>query len=194
MGHSNQRIYLTTHLPRVEGPILEIGSHDYGSTAPFRGIYANNNYVGLDLQEGPNVDIVHDLTTGIGPLQPNFFSLAICCSVLEHVKRPWVMAEHITTLVRPGGHVYISVPWVWRYHAYPDDYFRFSHHGIRELFPSFEWQQQHYSLNVKNEFIKLTPETLNADEQLSILVPGPAGERKYLPYLMVEMLGIKLKD
>jgi len=42
----------------------------------------------------------------------------------------------------------MSVPWVWRYHAYPDDYFRFSWRGIETLFPEFSWSDKHYSTTV----------------------------------------------
>ncbi len=134
MGDLNQVTYLKKFLPRIAGPILEIGSKDYGSTASFRDFYTDNEYIGTDLAEGKNVDLVLDLTQDTGPLRPNHFALGICCSVLEHVRKPWLMAENISSLIKPGGKVYISVPWVWRFHAYPDDFYRFSHRGVPNCF------------------------------------------------------------
>src|SRR5918994_6569836 len=148
MGDANQRLFLERHVPRVDGAVIEIGSKDYGSTTSFRDLYREAEYVGTDLEAGKGVDVVVDLTKGLGDLGEARFALAICCSVLEHTPRPWIMAENITRLLRPGGSLYISVPWVWRYHAYPDDYFRFSPRAVGALFPALEWTQAAYSTTV----------------------------------------------
>ncbi len=191
MGDINQLIYLRTLVPTSNGPVVEIGSKDYGSTSSFRDTYKDVEYVGVDLAPGPGVDVVADLTAGTGTLPRNHFSLGICCSVLEHVHRPWIMAEHITDLIRPGGVLYMSVPWVWRYHAYPDDYFRFSWRGIEELFPAFAWDHICYSSNVPEEIIPIPRESPGVDNEMAALADTPHGQRKYLPYLMVNMLGTK---
>src|SRR6185503_4820661 len=111
MGDRNQRLFLEKLMPRVDGPVIEIGSKDYGSTENFRELY-RGEYVGVDLEAGKGVDCVVDLTSGLGQLEENHFALAICCSVLEHTPTPWVMAGNLTRLLRPGGCLYISVPWV----------------------------------------------------------------------------------
>ncbi len=36
MGDINQLAYLEHWVPKVDGPVLEVGSKDYGSTASFR--------------------------------------------------------------------------------------------------------------------------------------------------------------
>jgi SAM-dependent methyltransferase len=191
MGDNNQLAYLRTHLAHVDGAILEIGSKDYGSTANFRGLFASNPYVGVDMAAGPGVDRVLDLTTGTGDLPLGAFALGICCSVLEHTDRPWQMAEHMTALIRPGGSLFLSVPWVWRYHAYPDDYFRFSWRGIEALFPAFEWQHKVFSTNVPGEFLPIGTGAPWPDDRMARWRWTWRGRRKYLPYLLVNMLGVK---
>jgi SAM-dependent methyltransferase len=144
------------------------------------------------MEAGKGVDEIVDLATGIGPLPENHFALAVCCSVLEHVSKPWKMAENITRVVAPGGRLYMSVPWVWRYHAYPDDYFRFSFRGVLSLFPDFEWATPYYSTNVEGEFVEINEQNLNADDRMAQHAAGKGGaRRKYLPYLMVNMIGVK---
>lgn len=192
VGDKNQVLFVQKFLPTAEGPILEIGSKDYGSTSSFRDFYKDIPYVGLDMEEGKGVDIIQDLTKGIGPLEENGFGLIVCCSVLEHVDKPWIMAENITRLVRKGGKLFMSVPWVWRYHAYPDDYFRFSFRGVISLFPGFSWDTPYYSTTVPGEFVEITPENLGADNSMAAMSQTEKGARKYLPYLMVNMIGTRL--
>lgn len=186
MGDRNQYEFLKTHVPSVDGLVIEIGSKQYGqNTANFRHLYSP--YIGIDLESGEGVDAVCDLSVSGLELPEAWWgaSLVICCSVLEHVKRPWVMAENIARLVRTGGKVYISVPWVWRYHAYPDDYWRFSWRGVQELFPGFEWDGAMYSTTSTGAgFFKAEP---NADGNMAIVAEGV----KFLPYLMVNMIGTK---
>jgi SAM-dependent methyltransferase len=168
-----------------------VGSKDYGNTSSFRDVFAGNEYIGADLSPGKGVDQVIDFTAGIGELMEGYFALAICCSVLEHVRRPWVMAENLTRVVRPGGTLYIAVPWVWRYHAYPDDYFRFSWRGIAELFPQFTWTRRALSTNIADEFFDISGDGAGLDDGMAKYMSTAGGQRKYLPYLQVHMLGIR---
>ena len=192
MGDQNQRIYLKRFVPTTDGPVIEIGSKDYGSTASFRDHYIGAEYVGLDMSEGAGVDVIVDLTKGIGTLRENHFALGICCSVLEHVEKPWIFAENLTRIIRPGGKLYMSVPWVWRFHAYPDDYFRFSHRGVITLFEQFDWAYTFYSTAVEGEFVEISAEKPGGDNELAMMAKLPNGaQRKYLPYLMVNMIGTK---
>ena len=191
MGDVNQLIYLKTHLPELQGSILEVGSKDYGNTQNFRDVYPSNPYVGIDMASGKNVDKVLDVSTGTGDLEVGSFALIICCSVLEHVPRPWEMAEHLNSLLAPGGTLYMSVPWVWRYHAYPDDYFRFSWRGIESLFPQLSWREHSYSTTLSNEIFPLFPDNTDLDNRMAVMKQVERGSRKYLPYLMVNMLGTK---
>jgi SAM-dependent methyltransferase len=195
MGDVNQVMYLKERLPTLAGSILEIGSKDYGNTATFRDFYHSNTYVGVDLEAGANVDVVADLTVPDHGLEKNSFSLVICCSVLEHVKKPWLFAPIVSELVKPGGYLYISVPWVWPYHAFPDDYYRFSHRGVEVLFDAFEWSDITYATGTPGEF---TPLDLNAPYQdLGMVLYKPLRRlisRRYIPRKLAQWLKITRKE
>ena len=191
MGDVNQRLFLTRAIPRAGGPVLEVGSKDYGNTTSFRDVFGGEEYIGIDLSPGKDVDRVLDLAAGTGELAESHFALAICCSVLEHVRRPWDMAANLTRLLRPGGALYVAVPWVWRYHPYPDDYFRFSWRGIAEIFPGITWAQMAYSTTAADEFFEITGDGSGIDNDLAKYIDTPKGQRKYLPYLQVHMFGIR---
>jgi SAM-dependent methyltransferase len=68
---------------------------------------------------------------------PGRFDVVICEQVLEHVPDPWLAAEHLRELVRPGGHVIVSTPFLIRVHELPEydlrDYWRFTPRGLRTL-------------------------------------------------------------
>jgi len=144
MGDVNQLLFVKRHLGRLEGPYLEVGSKDYGSTQDIRSLVgAAARYVGADLEAGPGVDVVADLA---GPweavdeaLGGERFGTIFCLSVLEHCRQPFAMAENLTRLLRPGGNVCLSVPFAWRFHGYPSDYWRFTHEGVKLLLPRLEF-------------------------------------------------------
>lgn len=177
MGSINQLKFLGKRCRNPQS-VLEVGSKQYGSTIPFRRVYPQADYVGVDLESGEGVDVLHNLEAGVGPLKPA--ELVICCSVLEHTPKPWVMAETLEALT--SKHLYLAVPWVWRYHPYPDDYFRFSFSGVRSLFSNMEWDMA-FSTN-DGEFV---PAEQGYDNSLALT----QGKRKFLPYLELHCFGVK---
>ncbi len=183
MGHPNQLLYMKRFVPVSPGRILEVGSKNYGNTENFRSMYGGD-YVGLDMEAGEGVDIVHDLTEGLGPLKPESFDLIICCSVLEHVRKPWEMAWNLTALLKPDGLMYMAAPFCWRKHNYPDDYFRYTWRGIETLFDRLNWREFWYSTNKPGLFF---PCKDGKDNEKAIHQEGV----KFLPYLEIHGLGRK---
>jgi SAM-dependent methyltransferase len=183
VGDINQLLYLQQRYTERPRRVLEVGSKQYGNTQDFRALFRDAEYVGVDMQPGDGVDVVHDFTTGTGPLDAASFDLVICCSVLEHVRRPWVAAENIMAVMAPGAALYLVVPWVWRFHGYPDDYFRFSWRGIQELFP-LAWRDFMYSSSRHGEF---WPCENGADNARAIV----KDDTKFLPYLQVHGIGVR---
>ena len=64
------------------------------------------------------------------------YDLVIANSVIEHIDRPWVAAPNITSLVRPGGYLFICMPWFYPVHEGPyyGDHWRATPSGMRFLF------------------------------------------------------------
>jgi SAM-dependent methyltransferase len=59
--------------------------------------------------------------------------VVICEQVLEHVQDPVAAVRNLVRLARPGGTVVIDTPFLVRLHAAPDDYWRFTPHGLELL-------------------------------------------------------------
>jgi hypothetical protein len=95
-------------------------------------------YIGVDVEAGPGVDVVLDLTARLEEIDRQLggmqFGAIFCLSVPEHCRQPFLMAENLTCLLRPGGKLCLSVPFAWEFHGYPSDYWRFTSEGVRILF------------------------------------------------------------
>jgi SAM-dependent methyltransferase len=143
MGDRNQFEFVKAHRARFEAPLLEVGAHDYGSTQDLRVLFPGASYLGVDRQAGPGVDRVVDLAAPFEEvdraLEGRRFGGVFCLSVLEHCEQPFRMADHLTRLLQPGGSLYVSVPFAWKFHGYPSDYWRFTHEGVRLLFPGLRF-------------------------------------------------------
>ena len=62
------------------------------------------------------------------------FDLILCNQVFEHVSRPEQAARSLLSLLAPGGLVLWTAPFAESYHRAPEDYFRFTCAGAREIF------------------------------------------------------------
>lgn len=134
----------------VSGPVLQIGSKaDLLDRVPKWRSRFSGPFVGLDLEDGDNVDVVGDIGGDLAVLRRKLgvtqFGFIICAHVLEHVKQPWVAARNIERLLKPGAHVFVTVPWVQGYHPFPDDFWRMSFDGVRALFPAVGFSDEFYS-------------------------------------------------
>jgi hypothetical protein len=143
MGDRNQVLFVQRHAGLLRGPMLEIGSRDYGSTQDLRSLFPQAEYIGVDAVAGPGVDVVLDLTADFEAVDARLagrrFNAIFCFSVLEHCAQPFRMAENITRLTAAGGRLLVGAPFSWQVHAYPRDYWRFTADGIRVLFPGFDF-------------------------------------------------------
>lgn len=112
----------------TSGVALIVGSKIYQGKPDRRKLYPEA--IGVDMQAGDGVDVVADMIWR-SPASTSVTHID-CVSVLEHCKEPWEMLRTFASYAR-GTTVFITVPFTWREHAYPDDYYRFTKNGLIEL-------------------------------------------------------------
>jgi len=102
--------------------VVDFGSYDVNGT--LKPIFKDCKYIGLDMAEGPNVDIVCNVNEGV-PLEDNYADVVVSSSCFEHDMFFWESFLEMCRVVKPGGFIYINVPSATGYHAFPIDCWRF---------------------------------------------------------------------
>jgi SAM-dependent methyltransferase len=90
----------------------------------------------VDLYPFENVNIVADIADL--PFTDNSVDAVICEEVLEHVPNPAAVVSEMLRVLKPGGLVYVVVPFVFSFHSSPSDYYRWSKTGLRKLMDHFK--------------------------------------------------------
>jgi ubiquinone/menaquinone biosynthesis C-methylase UbiE len=93
-------------------------------------------FIRLDCCIADGINLVAEGTSL--PLKPDSVDFVSCVSVLEYVQSPHTLVQEAYRVLKPGGLFYLSAPFVFPYHPYPDDLFRFSFQGLRVLACDFE--------------------------------------------------------
>jgi SAM-dependent methyltransferase len=125
--------------------IADVGSYNENGT--LRELLPDGapwEYVGFDIQPGPNVDVVIDSPDPWVYATDNgfpIFDVVVSSQVVEHVRRPWKWIKTLANLCRMGGLIYVSTPNTIIYHPYPIDCWRIWPDGMRELFKEAELEE-----------------------------------------------------
>ena len=85
----------------------------------------------LDLARGAATDCVADARHL--PFRASVFDLVVSQETVEHVSDPFKAVREMVRVLRPGGRIYLQVPFVIGYHPGPEDYWRFTRAGVSEL-------------------------------------------------------------
>ena len=93
-------------------------------------------FINVDVFPFPEVDIVADAAQL--PFRDNSIGALVNESLLEHVALPDLVAREMVRVLKPGGFLYVSAPFIHPYHASPDDFNRWTSSGLRFLFRDLE--------------------------------------------------------
>lgn len=125
MHHSayiNAEKFAKKYIPNLSNKkVLDVGSYDVNGT--LKPIFEEANYVGLDMESGPNVDVVSDAHNI--PFEKEHFDVVISSSCFEHDDMFWVTFLEMCRVVKPGGYLYVQAPSNGPYHGWPGDNWRF---------------------------------------------------------------------
>lgn len=110
--------------------VLDVGALDVNGTA--RVLFPDVEYVGVDLQEGPGVDVVADAHQ-LDQLNLGTFDVVLCLEMLEHDTRPWLTAAQLAQVVKQGGLVVVTARGNGFPEHDPPDCYRFMKAGFQAV-------------------------------------------------------------
>ncbi len=113
--------------------ILEVGSREVTGSYGLRQRLHHAEYVGFDYYPGPNVDVAGDAHR-LSQLVEGRFDVVFSTAVFEHLAMPWVVAEEIARVLKPGGLLVLETHFSYSAHERPWHFFQFSDMGLRALF------------------------------------------------------------
>jgi SAM-dependent methyltransferase len=133
--------YISAKLPSIfsscheststrELKVLDVGC----GSMPYRSLFAGRTGVGS--YEGADIDNVNAPAVRIDPAserifaEDNSYDLIVSFQVLEHVPRPNQLIAECQRILRPGGVLFFTAPFVFEYHAVPGDYHRWTMEGL----------------------------------------------------------------
>ena len=116
------------------GNILEIGSRARSGNTLRDLMPAHLDYVGLDIIEGPNVDVIGDAHQLSHHFPAGLFDAIFAVSVVEHILMPWKLALEMNRVMAMGGLGYLATHQGWPLHDAPWDFWRFSDKAWLSLF------------------------------------------------------------
>jgi SAM-dependent methyltransferase len=135
--------FLQSELPATVLPgasILEVGARDVnGSIRPYIESFRPQSYLGVDLQPGPKVDDIVNVTDLVSRFGTAKFDVVISTEMLEHVL-DWRLAVHnLKQVLRPGGILALTTRTIaFPYHEFTDDFWRYEPCDFDLIFADFE--------------------------------------------------------
>lgn len=113
--------------------VLDVGSYDVNGS--YRQLFEEDKYeyVGLDMEAGPNVDIVPKHTYNWKEIETDSFDVVISGQAFEHIEYFWITLSEMTRVLKKNGLLCLIAPRGFEDHRYPVDCYRFLTDGMVAL-------------------------------------------------------------
>ena len=144
----------------LKGELLDFGC----GAKPYQTLIDVENYIGLDIEnsshnhENEKIDVYYDGLTI--PFPDNTFDSYFSSQVLEHVPNSTGILQEVYRVMKHGGHLLVTVPFVWDEHETPYDFNRWTSFGIKELFSQNNFEI--IKLEKSSNYIETIFQTWNA--------------------------------
>jgi SAM-dependent methyltransferase len=123
---------ISANAAAIRGHVLDVGC----GQKPYEKLFATTKYVGLEIDTPHSrargiADYYYDGTTF--PFENSTFDAVVCNQVLEHVFQPEQFLAEVHRVLKPGGKLLLTVPFVWDEHEQPHDFARYTSFALHYL-------------------------------------------------------------
>jgi SAM-dependent methyltransferase len=105
--------------------VLDVGSGSEPGLLSYRSLFDGCEYVGLDIENAHNVDLVPADPFAWPEIETDSFDVVVSGQTFEHNPYFWITAAEIARVLKPGGVVAIVAPSKGVVHRFPLDCWRF---------------------------------------------------------------------
>jgi SAM-dependent methyltransferase len=118
-----------------DGRVIDLGC----GRSPYKEIILRkaSAYIGVDwansLHDQSNVDVFANLC-GPLPFEDDYADTLVSFQVMEHLPEPLLFLKESYRILKKGGKIFLTVPFMWHIHEQPYDYYRFTRYGLEYLF------------------------------------------------------------
>lgn len=119
--------------PHIKGRVLDVGC----GVQPYRDILLRScdQIIGIEhlatLHGMSNVDVA--ASAMLLPFKDNSFDSLVSFQVMEHLPEPLNFLCESYRVLRPGGYLLLTTPFMWGEHETPYDFYRYTRYGLRYL-------------------------------------------------------------
>jgi SAM-dependent methyltransferase len=129
-GNTVWRSFMNAELQsglQLRSPVLDLGSGEVGSSSYHQIIPDFHKYQvdSVDICAEKKPTKVADIQQGI-PFEAERFHTCLAFNIFEHLYEFEKVLHEIFRVLTPQGKLYIAVPFLFRVHAAPSDYFRYT--------------------------------------------------------------------
>lgn len=127
----------------MKGRLLDAGCGE----KPYSLIYRDlvDNAIGVDVKncihDQSEVDIFASLDNL--PFEDNQFDVVLCTNVIEHVANGEDAFKELSRILKPGGTLILSVPFLYPLHEAPYDFHRYTKYGLEHMISKYGLKMEH---------------------------------------------------
>lgn len=114
--------------------VLDVGC----GLQPYRSLFSHARYIGIDVEASGRSEhqkVADKVFDGIHiPETDASVDAILCTEVLEHATDPVALVAEMFRVLKPGGRICITVPFIWGLHELPYDFRRYTPNGLSRLF------------------------------------------------------------
>lgn len=119
---------------QMTGDLLDFGC----GSKPYKHLFPVKSYVGTDIEisghdhSNENIDVFYDGKTL--PFANESFDSIFSSETFEHIFNLNEILDELSRVLKPGGKMLVTVPFVWDEHEIPYDFARYTSFGLVHVF------------------------------------------------------------
>jgi SAM-dependent methyltransferase len=123
--------YIPLH---VRGHLVDLGCGNVPLYEAYKQLITENTCVdwGNSAHQNQYVDVECDLNKPL-PFEAASFDTIIISDVLEHIANPEMIWAEMSRILKTGGKILLSVPFFYRIHEAPYDYYRYTEFALKNF-------------------------------------------------------------